>query len=99
MLSMPQLANVTPLVPPTMMMSAEMLMNEAGLVPSIVALMSSATVAATIPMPVAAFMSLGSASGSDTSAAGSDTGAFDGAGARVRQPHRQRHGLRPAQEH
>ena len=69
MLSIPQLASVTMLVPPTMMMSAEMLMNEAGLVPSIVALMSRATVAATMPMPVAAFMSLGSAGGSDTSAA------------------------------
>jgi len=69
MLSIPTLASVTPLVPPTMMMSAEMFMNEAGLVPSIIALISRATVAAAIPMPVAAFMSLGSAVGSDTSAA------------------------------
>ena len=58
--AMPTLASVTPVVPPMMMISAGMLMNEAGLVPSIIALSRIATVATTIPMPVAAFIALGS---------------------------------------
>src|SRR5579859_5150794 len=56
MLSIPTLAMVTPNVPPRMMMKAGMLMNEAGEVPSIIALNRIATVATTIPMMVAAFM-------------------------------------------
>src|SRR5579871_4716111 len=54
--SIPTLAIVTPEVPPRMMMKAGMFMNEAGEVPSIMALNRIATVATTIPMMVAAFM-------------------------------------------
>ena len=53
---MPTLASVTPAVPPMMIMSAGMLMNEAGLVPSIIELMSREPKANPIPMAVAAFI-------------------------------------------
>src|SRR5690242_7690997 len=99
MLSIPQLASVTMLVPPAMMISAEMLKNDAGLVPSIVALIISATAAATIPMPVAAFMTLKSASGSDTSAARPEPDAFARDGASVRDPHGQRHRFDATAQH
>ena len=56
--SMPTLAIVAPAVPATMISSAGMLMNAAGLVPSIIALIRIPTTATPIPMPVAAFMIL-----------------------------------------
>ena len=55
---MPTLASVTPKVPPRMMISAGMLMKEAGLVPSIIELSSSEPNATPIPMAVAAFIAL-----------------------------------------
>src|SRR5271165_4551992 len=53
---MPTLASVTPAVPPMMIMSAGMLMNEAGLVPSIIELSSREPNASAIPIAVAAFI-------------------------------------------
>ena len=53
---MPTLASVTPAVPPRMIIIAGMLMNEAGLVPSIIELSSSDPKATPIPMAVAAFI-------------------------------------------
>src|ERR1035441_10895509 len=53
---MPTLASVTPAVPPRMIMSAGMFMNEAGLVPSIIELMIREPKASPIPMAVAAFI-------------------------------------------
>ena len=53
---MPTLASVTPAVPPKMIISAGMLMNEAGLVPSISELSRSETKASPMPMAVAAFI-------------------------------------------
>jgi len=53
---MPQLAIVAPPVPAMMISSADGLMNAAGLVPSIIALIRMPTIATAIPMPVAAFM-------------------------------------------
>ncbi len=53
---MPMLASVTPKVPPMMIISAGMLMKEAGLVPSIIELSKSAPKAAPIPMAVEAFI-------------------------------------------
>ncbi len=58
---MPTLASVTPPVPPRMMISAGMLMNEAGLVPSIIELSSREPNASPIPMAVAAFIAPASA--------------------------------------
>ena len=54
----PTLASVTPKVPPRMIISAGMLMNEAGLVPSIIELSSRAPKATPIPIAVAAFIAL-----------------------------------------
>src|SRR5580693_3714205 len=53
---MPTLASVTPPVPPMMIISAGMLMNEAGLVPSIIELSRSAPNAHPIPIAVDAFI-------------------------------------------
>ncbi len=53
---MPTLASVTPAVPPRMIIKAGMLMNEAGLVPSIIELSSSDPKATPIPIAVAAFI-------------------------------------------
>src|SRR5271166_935267 len=53
---MPTLASVTPPVPPMMIMSAGMLMNEAGLVPSIIELSIREPKATRIPMAVEAFI-------------------------------------------
>lgn len=50
------LASVTPPVPPRMMINAGMLMNVAGLVPSIIELSSSEPNATPIPIAVAAFI-------------------------------------------
>jgi hypothetical protein len=50
-----------------MIMSAGMLMNEAGLVPSIIELMSRDPKASAIPMAVAAFIALSSAGATDPS--------------------------------
>src|ERR1035438_892893 len=65
--SMPTEARVTPPVPPRMMRSAGMLMNEAGLVPSIIELMSSEPKATPIPMAVEAFIAHTSACANDPS--------------------------------
>jgi len=54
--SMPTLASVAPAVPAMIRINAGMSMNEAGLVPSIVALNRSPTTATPIPIPVAAFI-------------------------------------------
>ncbi len=53
---MPTLASVAPAVPPMMIISAGMLMKEAGLVPSIIELSSREPKAMPIPMAVAAFI-------------------------------------------
>src|ERR1700683_1045045 len=53
---MPTLASVTPAVTPMMIISAGMLMNEAGLVPSIIELSSREPNASPIPIAVAAFI-------------------------------------------
>src|SRR6185312_16028092 len=53
---MPTLASVTPAVPPRMIIIAGMLMNAAGLVPSILELRSSDPKATPIPIAVAAFI-------------------------------------------
>ncbi len=54
--AMPTLASVTPPVPPRMIISAGMLMKEAGLVPSIIELKSREPKANPIPMAVEAFI-------------------------------------------
>ena len=56
MVSMPTLASVAPLVPPRMIRSAGMSMNDAGLVPSIIAPIRMPGTATPMPMPVAGFI-------------------------------------------